>query len=306
MLRGMAAATVLVLGGSGFLGAHAVRAAARAFPSAEVVSAARERGPAEAPRVRHLVLDALARDAVERALGELVPSHVLLATALARIDECERYPGLARALNADLPRRVARACAGLGARLVHVSTDLVFGGEPAPPSGFREEHAPAPLSEYGRSKAAGEEAVLAEHPGALVARLPLLHGPSDGRARGASGALLAAVERGERPALFADEWRTPLDVRDAAAALAELLARAESGRLHVGGPERLSRLELGLRVAAIHAGSRERAAELVRATTRAGEGMADRPEDVSLDSSRARALLATRLRGVDEALSALS
>lgn len=290
----------IVLGASGFLGVHLVRrgAAGGVGTGPGVTAVARSlEGPLEG------VAGAVLRPAdllveAEGVLDEVGPERVVLAAALARIDACEREPERAHATNVELPERVARWCAARGARLVHVSTDLVFGGRPPRPAGYREDDAAGPLHVYGRTKAEGEARVLAAFPRALVVRLPLLYGDSDGRGLGASDGLLRALERG-RPRLFTDEWRTPLEVGDAAAALLELVAGEQAGLLHVAGPERCSRFELGLAVLA----ARGRSADEVEAVRRADLGLEQqRAADVSLDAGRARALLATELRGPRAAL----
>ena len=290
----------LVLGAAGFLGPHAVEAAlerARASGSGEVLAHAR-RAHSPPPGARAVEAELLHEGELERLLEREQPARVLLLAALARIADCERSPSLAQAVNAELPRRTAAWCAAHGARFVHASTDLVFGATDAPPGGLREEHPPAPLSIYGASKADGERAVLAAHPAALVVRLPLLYGESRGRGLGASDSLLAAVARGERPTLFADEWRTPLAAAAAGRALAELLFRpgAPSGLLHVAGTERVERHELGLRVLRAAGHGAESARELVRSSTRADAGQAgSRPRDVSLDCARAKSWLESPL-----------
>ena len=298
MVEGAAGPT-LVLGGSGFLGAHVVLAAGTG-----VQVAGREPGPAgPASPAGFLRLDALVRGEVRRVLGGLGPARIVLCTALSDLGLAERYPVLARELNAWFPGEVAHWCARSGARLVHVSTDLVFGGGDPGPGGFREDDPPAPLSEYGRSKAAGESAVLGACPDALVVRLPLLYGDSFGRGRGASDGLLAAIERGERPTLFTDEWRTPLDVANAARALVELAAGGERGILHVAGPDRVSRLELGRAVLRSRGLGEDEIAARTRAGTRREAGPeSTRPRDVSLDASRARLLLSTALVPIRENL----
>jgi dTDP-4-dehydrorhamnose reductase len=156
---------------------------------------------------------------------------------------------------------------------------------------------------YGASKAAGEEAVLAATSRALVVRLPLLYGESFGRGLGASDQLLAALARGERPVLFRDEYRTPLEVSNAAAAVLELLAGEAHGRLHVAGPERLDRHALASIVLAARGLVPATLAGQLREGTRAEFGLAHlRPADVSLDAARARARLATELLTPAEAL----
>ena len=279
---------ILVLGGTGFLGVHVLRAACLA--GFEAVCAARRPSSLVAGGFR--AFDAEQEDALARLLDDVAPQAVVNCAALARIADCAREPDRARRVNTGFPGALAAAARERGIRVVHVSTDLVFGARPAPPGGFREDDEPGPVSAYGASKLLGEDALLAADPRALVVRLPLLCGDSLGRALGASDAVVAAVRRGERPRLFRDEQRTPLDVAVAAAALVEAAAGAESGRLHVAGPARLTRLELGLR--ALRASGCDDPAERVEAAARSGPH-ADRPVDTALDAARARARLRTAL-----------
>jgi len=289
----------LVFGGSGFLGSHVV-----AEIGPEGVVAGREEGiHAGSRRAGFRKVDALVPEEIGRALDSVQPARVILCTALSSLADAEAYPGLARALNAEFPCQVAKACARIHARLVHVSSDLVFGGRDPRPEGFREDDPPAPISEYGRSKAEGEVAVLDAYPDALVVRLPILYGDSFGRGRGASDSLLAAIERGERPMLFTDEWRTPLDVANAARVLVELAGTDASGILHVAGPDRVCRYELGLLVLRSRGMGEDAARAAIRPGTRAEAGVEDeRPSDTSLDSGRARSLLLTPLLSIREAL----
>ncbi len=287
--RGELEQGTLVLGGSGFLGVHVARAAARQGPT---VTASRHAPPREAGACgRHVVCDALREGEVEALLERLRPARAILCTALARGADCDARPDLARALNAELAGRVARAAAALGTRLVCVSTDLVFGQRAAPPGGFTESDSPGPVSCYGETKLEGERAALRAQPSCLVVRLPLLFGASFGRALGASDALCAQVARGERPRLFEDEWRTPLDVARAAQALVDLAWTCHAGLLHVCGTERMNRWELGLRALAAAGLDREQAVRSLQRARRADLGLdRTRPEDVSLDGTRARAL----------------
>jgi dTDP-4-dehydrorhamnose reductase len=287
----------LVLGGSGFLGTHVVAAL-----GSRAVSASRAEGPRSAPQF--VKLDARAAGSLGQVLSSVKPAVIVDCAAFSSVAEAETHPDVARRLNVDVPRELGRWCAAGGVRLVHVSTDLVFGGKPSPPAGFGEEDPPAPVSEYGRSKAAGESALLEVFPGALVVRLPLLYGNSFGRGRGASDSLLASLGNGLRPMLFTDEWRTPLEVANAAGALVELLERDVRGILHVAGPDRVSRYDLAMTVIDASRLSRGRLREQVRPGTRAEGKQSARPADVSLDSSRARAILSTPLLGVRAGLDA--
>ena len=159
--------------------------------------------------------------------------------------------------------------------------------------------APAPLGVYGRTKLAGEEALLAHDPSAAVARVALVVGRGHGERGTASEAVAWSLRAGRRVRLFADEFRTPVDAGSVAAGLALLLERGGAGRFHLGGPERLSRLELGHRVARVLG----LPAEGIEAGFQASyPGPDPRPADTSLDSTRARRELGWEPRPLDEAL----
>lgn len=230
----MAALRILVTGSTGFLGPYVVEAL-RAR-GADVVTTGRRGGDA--------AVDLLAPGMVDAVVEALAPDFVCNLAAMSRLADCEREPARARSANALLPGELA---ARFGDRLLHVSTDLVFDGRNGP---YDEGKAPGPLSVYGATKAEGEERVMER--GGRVARLPLLFGP-DARGRGASGSLRAALGRGETVALFTNEYRTPLHALDAAVGLAELLPLRRCPQLvHLPGPERCSRWELGRRLCALH------------------------------------------------------
>lgn len=304
-------ASTVILGATGFLGAHVVAAA-----HADALARAGDRKPGRVVAVGREVQFAPRftprREAAEWVVADLappgeaaalldteMPRRVILCAALSRVGECEEDPDRARRLNVELPGEVATWCAARKARLVHVSTDLVFGDRVPRVGGFLESDPVGPVCVYGQTKAEGEDAVLSADRGAVVARLPLLYGNSGGRGLGASDSLLEAIDRGEVPALFTDEWRTPLEVSVAAEVLVELSRSDLAGRLHVGGPDRVSRFELGLAVLDAMGLPREEAEASLRPTLREEvETLGVRPADVSLDSTRAARLLRTRLVGV--------
>jgi dTDP-4-dehydrorhamnose reductase len=222
--------------------------------------------------------------AVTAAFRDAKPEAVIHAAALARVDECYRDGKRARRVNTDATARLADLSAEAGARFVYVSTDLVFDGERAP---YRETDPPQPLSVYGHTKADGETASLAV-PRAVVARVSLLFGPTLTGRPGFFDGLIASLREGRPVTMFADEWRTPLAMPAAAAALVGIAGADVSGILHVGGPERLSRLEMGQCIADRLGAPRSLLVAAGRNSVAAAE---PRARDVSLDSSRWRSLL---------------
>ena len=190
---------ILVFGAGGRLGA----ALARAYAAEARVQGF---GRAEA--------DLADPAAPARLIGEARPDVVINCAALTNVDLCETERGLARAVNAESPGGMARACAETGARLVHISTDYVFDGEARTPYG--EEAVAAPLSWYGRTKREGEEAVLAAGARHAVVRVSWVFGPD--RDSFVDKALQAAL-RGEAVRAVADKWSSPTYTLDAAEAL---------------------------------------------------------------------------------------
>jgi dTDP-4-dehydrorhamnose reductase len=222
-------------------------------------------------------------DRVVAAFREARPTGVIHAAAVASVAECYRDPERARQVNVGGTRLLTELAAESRARLLFVSTDLVFSGNAAP---YQEGAEPAPLSGYGRTKAEAETIVLGV-PRSLAVRVSLLFGPSlTGRASFFEQQL-AALRKRKKMKLFEDEWRTPIALPAAARALLALVECDTAGVLHLGGPERLSRLEMGRRLAG-HLGLDP----FTFVASRQAESPAPepRPRDVSLDSGRWRRL----------------
>jgi dTDP-4-dehydrorhamnose reductase len=185
----------------------------------------------------------------------------------------------ARAVIEDGTVNVARAAHAAGARLIHISTDVVFDGRAGRP--YREADPPPPMTDYGRAKAEAERRVQGATPDSLVVRTSLIYG---GPRHDASPHETAAFD--PSASFYDDEVRCPIQVHDLAAALVELAATEYSGILHVAGPEALTRLQFAERI--------------VGRPLRGGPAPPGRPLDCRLDTSLATSLLQTRLRGVDE------
>jgi len=193
-------------------------------------------------------------------------ADVVVHTAYRQDDESVTVEGAAV---------VASAAPG---RLIHMSTDVIFSGAPGRP--LREQDVPDPVTDYGSWKARAEELVLAARPDALVARTSLIY-------RGDGSTRHEQLARDPAMSFYDDELRSPIQVGDLAAAILELAELDITGPLHVAGADGLSRLEF---------------ARLVNPSAHGGPRPPGRPGDCRLDSSRARSLLRTRLRGAREVL----
>jgi dTDP-4-dehydrorhamnose reductase len=111
---------------------------------------------------------------VNRVLGEAAPTIVVNCAAYTAVDACEDNEDKALVLNADAPGNLARWCAANAARFVHISTDYVFGGDASRP--YEVDNPISPRSAYGRTKAAGEKAVLDAGGDAHIVRTAWVYG----------------------------------------------------------------------------------------------------------------------------------
>ncbi len=190
-------------------------------------------------------------------------------------------------LNVDGAGTVACAAAQVNARLIHISTDVIFDGEHAP---YNEHALPNPITPYGESKARGENVVTAMHPRPAIVRTSLIYGfePTDPRTR--------QTFDGEIPLLFSDEFRCPIFVNDLADALIEISQNDFVGVLNVAGSQRLSRYEFGLKLA------RRFGIEPKFQSALSASSQTPRPRDCTLDISLAQNILLTQLRSVDQVI----
>lgn len=154
--------------------------------------------------VDHAELDLADAEAIRKTVREVRPRLIVNAGAYTAVDKAESEPELAAAVNAIAPGVLGEEAARCGAWVIHYSTDYVFDGRAEHP--YREDDAPHPLSSYGRSKLAGEQALqtaLAQH---LILRTSWVLGPHG--ANFARTMLRLAAER-DSLKVVADQWGAP-------------------------------------------------------------------------------------------------
>jgi dTDP-4-dehydrorhamnose reductase len=267
---------ILVTGASGKLGAYVVR---HLVEQQRPVIAWSGTAAGEVCDVKLHRVELTDADEIRRAFREATPAAVVHCAALSAIGECYRQPQIAEKTNVQATELLGH----LAERMVYTSTDLVFDGCAAP---YAEDDEAVPLSLYGKSKLAAEHTLKGRN--AAVVRVSLMYGPALFGSGGFFEQQVNALQNGESLNLFRDEWRTPLSLDDAAQGLVQVLDSGYQGTLHLGGPERLSREEMGRRLAR-QIGADE---SLVRSVSQGSIDFPEpRPSDVSLNSKKARDLL---------------
>jgi dTDP-4-dehydrorhamnose reductase len=248
---------LFVTGGAGFLGRHIVNG-----PASE---------PWEVVAPSSRSLDLRNAGSVTAVVRDWKPTAIV-HTAYRRGD---------RSSIVDASANVAVAARRSGCRLVHVSTDVVFGGRLEP---YTEEDPPSPVHDYGRDKADAERAVAAAYPPAVIVRTSLIYGRTE--LSGHELAVREVVSGRSEMSFFTDEVRSPVLADDLAAALVELADRRDvTGMLHLGGPDPLTRAELAVMTARRHGWDVTK----LRFSTIGQSGLV-RPGRIVLDSGLARSL----------------
>ncbi|MGY8640246.1 MAG: dTDP-4-dehydrorhamnose reductase [Verrucomicrobiales bacterium] len=185
--------------------------------------------------------DLSARGTLKTTLSEIKPDILLNTAGMTDVDGCERDHALAARINADAPSEMAEACAQLGTKFVHISTDYVFEGED---SKLLDESDPAdPISVYGSSKKEGEDRVLKANPAALVLRISWLFGPGK---PAFPEWIIGQAENNQTVSAVADKWSSPTSAEDLCEWIAALLDVPEAqGIFHLANSGTCSWQEFG-------------------------------------------------------------
>lgn len=185
-------------------------------------------------------LDITDATAVERSVEGA--DVVVNCAALTNVDAAEADPAAARAINAVGPGHLARACSRVGARLIHISTDYVFGGDTDRP--YETSDPVGPLSVYGRSKLDGELAVHAELPDAHVVRTSWVYTGDSGHGSDFVSVMRKLAAQDRPVDVVSDQTGSPTYVKDLVDALLEVAAGGvRSPILHVANTGAASRFD---------------------------------------------------------------
>lgn len=241
---------VLITGANGLLGQELVNLMSR-YPEYDVLATARDAAPRfHGCSCGYAPLDVTSAADLRRVFQDFTPSVVVNCAAMTQVDECEAARDACWKVNADAVELLANQCHSFGSQLIQVSTDFVFDGEDGP---YREDARPNPLSFYGKSKQASENAAR----GAglekwSVARTVLVYGT--GRSLQRSNFVLWVIEKlsnGEAIHVVTDQWRTPTYASDLAAGIERIARYGKSGIFHLSGRELLSVYEFAKVVAEV-------------------------------------------------------
>ena len=218
---------VLVTGAAGLIGHYLLTTAPRWVPDWDVRGLTRQD------------VDLTDEATVRQLWREHQPALVIHCAAISRPAVCEQDPALATKVNVGTTALLASLAGEIP--LLFLSSDQVFDGRQG---WYVETDRINPINRYGETKAAAEQLVLS-NPRHTVIRLALTAGTSLAGDRSFVEDMCRSVGQGQRLTLFTDEFRSPVPAGVVARAIWELIGQKVSGLYHLGGTERLSRMDIG-------------------------------------------------------------
>ncbi|KAJ1939792.1 hypothetical protein GGF37_004252 [Kickxella alabastrina] len=205
---------IVVTGASGLLGRQ-VMAEAEKRSEWTVVGTALSRTSDKLQK-----LDLTNEQAVRDFLEREKPQAIIHCAAERRPEVAERNQEATEHLNAQVPGLLAQMAKQINAFFVYISTDYVFDGRNPP---YHVDDKPNPLNFYGRTKLAGEKAVVEANPDAVILRVPILYGRTEYLGESAVNVLLGAVrDSGKQTKIDALQARFPTCVDDVARVLLDI------------------------------------------------------------------------------------
>lgn len=180
-------------------------------------------------------------DAVRKVVRRVNPDVVVHAAAMTDVDECERRPDRATAINVEGTRNVVDACRPTNAALLFVSTAFVFDGRREI---YTEKDRRASVNAYGRTKLDAEDVVVDADLETTIIRIDQPFGwPTDWQDDTFVTWILDRCRQGDPFPVFTDWWNTPVYLPDLNEAVLALVEEGLRGTYHVCGPDYCSRFE---------------------------------------------------------------
>lgn len=283
---------IVVTGASGLLGANFVRAAQSVYK--DVVAVCHQH-IFHMPGVQTVPTDLVDRNSVGRLFQHYLPRWVVHCAALTNVDWCEKHPEEAWRVNVEMSRALATAARHVGAGFVYISTDSVFDGKTGY---YTERDIPSPVNVYGKSKLAGEKAVLEELGHSLIVRTNI-YGWNLQKKLSLAEWVLDRLKSGQHVPGFYDVVFTPILANDLSKLILEMIESGLNGLYHVASSEVCTKYEFAIQVADVFGLKKE---SVQRRLIEESNLKAPRPRNTSLQTEKVRAAVGKAMPDVKTGL----
>jgi dTDP-4-dehydrorhamnose reductase len=237
---------ILVTGANGLLGQKLCALLAE-DQQVNLVATARAKLNYELSKGTFAALDITDQNSVDQVINEIKPEVVINTAAMTQVDQCETEREACWKNNVTAVEYLTTACEKAKAHLIHVSTDFIFDGSHGP---LDETAVPNPLSYYGESKLAAEEAVKKSKTDWAILRTVLVYGVTKDMSR--SNIVLWVkknLEEGKTINVVNDQWRTPTLAEDLAMGCYLAAKHKAKGIYNISGEEMMTPYDIAIQTA---------------------------------------------------------
>ncbi len=289
---------ILIVGCNGLLGQKLTRALEKKTGWDVLGTSVEPERLFESP-IPYQSVDITREEQVRRLVKEFSADAIINAAAYTNVDRAEVDKALCWSINVVGVENLARAAAGAGAHIFHVSTDYVFSGENGP---YTEADEPSPRGFYAHSKLAAEWALEAFGVPAFVARTSTLFGLGENVRPNFVTWLISALRAGKEVTIVDDQISNPTLADSLAEVLVKAVEKKATGTYHVTGSEALDRYAFALQIASVF----QLDTRLIhRGKTADLNQLAPRPMNAALIVEKVQRDLGVHLLTVEEALEQL-
>lgn len=292
--------SILIIGGSGFLGENLIHYVNRGvkfyftYYSSELSNDNRYKEIAYKLDIRN-------KEEVHNLFNQIVPDIVIHIAAITNFQLCATQQKLAREVNVEGTLNLVMESERIKARFIYISSDLVFDGERM---FYSEKDVPKPICYYGKTKFEGELLVSSISSNYCIARISLIFGLSLNQSKSFSETIIENLKNSKEVKLFIDEYRSPIYVLDLCAVIFEIAKNQNiQGIYNICGGERISRYEFGLKLCEFFGFDKN----LIIPTKIDDFPFLDnRPKDCSMNNMKIRNVLKGNFRSIEQGIANFS
>jgi dTDP-4-dehydrorhamnose reductase len=244
----MSGKRVLVVGANGLLGQKMTEFLIRGSAHDISVSSIEPKPFRPLNSATYMTMDITSKKDVRKVVYEVAPDVIINCAAMTNVDACENERELAWKLNVEGVEHLIEASRRTNARIVHISTDYVFDGKSGP---YDETARPEPLSYYGKTKLASENALAVSGIDFFIARTIVLYGTGINVKSNFALWLIQSLEKHLSVRIVDDQFGNPTLVDDLAQGILSAIELGRSGIYHLAGRDVISRYEFAMRLARI-------------------------------------------------------
>ena len=236
--------TVFITGANGLLGQAIVSLFTREADF-EIIQSSVEEKPYLEYGHKYECLDITQKEDVKRVIDFYKPEVIINCAAYTEVDKCETERELCWKLNVDAVKNLVIGAKRNDSKVIHFSTDYIFDGKNGP---YREDAPPNPISFYGRSKLASENALVSSGINFAIARTMVLYGIGNNIKQNFALWLVNKLKNNEPVSIVTDQVGNVTIVDDLAYGTLKLIEKDASGVFNIAGKDILSRYDFALKL----------------------------------------------------------